>query len=248
MKIKILGTRGEIDESLPQYSKHSGILIDQKILFDLGEKEFLDYKPKWIFLTHLHPDHAYFVRWGQEESPATKAQIYAPELPKSEKIKAHIEVLDKSIKIDSYSIDSIPTHHSKNVKSHAYLIRKGKESVLYTGDLVWMDKKYLEPLNQIDLVITDGSFARQGGMVRKDKETQALYGHNGIPNLIDLFKHHTKNILFVHFGAWFYKDPKTSIQFLQNLGNEKGVHVIAGKDDLEINTAKVGKRNAEGER
>jgi glyoxylase-like metal-dependent hydrolase (beta-lactamase superfamily II) len=62
MNIKILGTRGEIKVSAPYHSRHSGVLIDNTLLLDCGEPEFLDYKPQAILITHLHPDHAFFVR------------------------------------------------------------------------------------------------------------------------------------------------------------------------------------------
>ncbi|MCE5318160.1 MAG: MBL fold metallo-hydrolase [Parachlamydia sp.] len=234
MKIAILGTRGEIKESLPRHEKHSGLLIDDQLLLDLGEKEFLETKPKWILLTHLHPDHAYFVRWKAEEMPPTAAPIYAPETPKHVLIQNAVQLLDQPIKLASYTITPIPTHHSKLVKSQAYLIQKGKVSLLYTGDLVWIDKQYLDPLRSISLVITDGSFLRKGGMVRKDKETQTLYGHNGIPNLIDLFKAHTSVILFVHFGSWFYKDTSSAQKKLEELGKQNGVQVLLGHDGMQL--------------
>ena len=62
MKITILGTRGEIEPTAPYHARHSGLLVDDTLMFDLGEQEFLAYKPSYIFITHLHPDHAYFVR------------------------------------------------------------------------------------------------------------------------------------------------------------------------------------------
>lgn len=78
MKIKILGTRGEIVSSSPYHSHHSGILIDDVLLFDCGESQFLNNKPQYIFITHLHPDHAFFVR-----HPSTRLDlempIFAPE-------------------------------------------------------------------------------------------------------------------------------------------------------------------------
>lgn len=231
MKIKILGTRGEIEESLPYHSKHSGVLIDEKLLLDLGEKEFLKYRPKWILLTHLHPDHAYFVRRKAEEIPPDQIPIYAPE---SFKKVPNMHILQKQIDLSSYSITPIPTHHSKLVKSQAYLIKKGKQSILYTGDLVWINKEYHDLFDQVDLVITEASFLRKGGMIRRDKETHEIFGHNGIPNLIDLFKKHTKHILFIHFGSWFYQDTKASKKKLIALGKEKGIRSIIGHDGLKL--------------
>lgn len=39
MNIKVLGTRGEIEESAPYHSHHSGVLIDDAILLDCGEQK-----------------------------------------------------------------------------------------------------------------------------------------------------------------------------------------------------------------
>jgi ribonuclease BN (tRNA processing enzyme) len=230
LKIKILGTRGEIPESAPYHSKHSGILIDQKLLIDLGEKSFLEYKPRWILISHFHPDHAYFVRKGHEEVPKTQAKIFAPE--KSKHVK--IEIFTGKRRLEDYEITSIPTHHSKNVKSQAYLIRKGSRSLLYTSDLVWIDKEYRSLYQGVDLVITEASFLRKNGMVRKDMETGMLYGHNGIPNLVRMFKDAAKTILFVHFGSWFYESVYQARQKIRNLGKEYGVHTLVGYDGMEL--------------
>lgn len=54
------------------------------------------------------------------------------------------------------------------------------------------------------LIITDGSFLRKGGRVVRDREAGQIYGHNGVPDLINLFRKFTKSILIVHFGSWFY--------------------------------------------
>jgi len=234
MKVKILGTRGEIEESLPKHSKHSGVLVDGKLLFDLGEKEFLKYHPKHIFITHLHPDHAYFVRWGKEEKPSVSIPIYCPELPEKKFLRDSVRVLTTEIELDSYKIICIPTHHSKKVKSQAYLIKSEQHSVLYTGDLIWINKEYQDLFNRVDVIITEGSFIRKGGMVRKDKETGQLYGHTGIPNLIDLFKSYTKKIVFMHFGAWFYKDIDAARKVIEALGKEKGIQTFAAYDGMEI--------------
>ena len=232
MKISILGTRGEISESLPYHSKHSGILIDDDLLIDLGEKSFLKYHPKWILITHFHPDHAYFMRHGKEEIPSTNASIFAPEAPPL--VQPIVTLIDKRMEVGPYSITPIPTHHSKHVKSQGYVIKKGDHSFLYTGDLVWINKKYHASIGQVDLVITEASFIRKGGMIKKDHETGQIFGHNGVPNLISLLKPFSKNILFVHFGSWFYEDTKKARKTLFKLGKEHNLHVIVGYDGLIV--------------
>jgi len=229
MRIKILGTRGEIELSRPKHSKHSGIFLDGKILFDIGEKSFLKQKPRYIFITHLHPDHAFFV--GRGENFLTKIPIYAPEKHKN---CPSIKIISKNIKVDSYQIAPLPTIHSKKVKSQAYLIKKGNKKILYTGDLIWMEKKYHKYLKNLDLVITEASFIKKGGMVRRDKKTGEIFGHNGVPDLIHLFKKFTKHIVFVHFGSWFYRDIKKAKKELERLGEENGIKVEVGYDGMEI--------------
>ncbi len=231
MKIKILGTRGEIEASAPYHSHHSGVLVDKKILFDLGEPEFLNHKPKVIFFTHLHPDHAYFIRSKYKE-PHSKAQFYAPEKYEN---GLPVKVFKKTKKINAYKITAIPTHHSKKVKSQAYLIEKNKQKILYTGDLIWINKKYHPKLKKLNLVITEASFFRKGGMIRRDKETGEIYGHNGVPDLINLFKRFTENIALMHYGSWFYEDMKKARKKIKNLAKDNDINIIIGYDGLKIN-------------
>lgn len=229
MNIKILGTKGEVELNLPRHRKQSGVLIDNALLLDLGDKRYLKYAPQWIVITHLHPDHAYFVRRGHEEDPATKASIFAPE-----KLKAGIQVLKRKRKLGPYTITPIPTHHSKYVKSQAYLIQKGKKSILYTGDLIWIDKKYHPLFENVDLVITEASFIREGGMIRKDPKTKKIYGHAGVPNLIRLFQPHTEKILLTHFGSWFLRNAKSGRKKLRALSQKYKVKIVVVHDGMSL--------------
>ena len=47
MKIKFLGTKGNIETNAPYHSKNSGILINN-ILFDVGEEEFMKHQPDYF--------------------------------------------------------------------------------------------------------------------------------------------------------------------------------------------------------
>lgn len=227
MKLILLGTRGEIEESAPYHSKRSGVLVDNKILLDCGQQQFLAYGPKAILITHLHPDHAYFVR--EHEAPETKAPIYAPE---DYDLYANMRITKKPFKIGDYRITPIPTIHSLKVKSNAYLIEHKDKRILYTGDMIWIEKKYQHLLKNLDLVITEASFMRIGGMVRR--KNNKIYGHTGVPNLIKIFKPHTSVMLFVHFGAWFYKDIKKARMEFKRLAQENALEIIVGYDGLVI--------------
>jgi glyoxylase-like metal-dependent hydrolase (beta-lactamase superfamily II) len=228
MLIRILGTRGEVEPTLPYHSRHSGVLVDNALLLDLGEREFLECQPKSVFITHLHPDHAFFVR--EKTAITIPVPVYAPRGDDSRTTTA----LSEPIQIERYRITPIPTHHSKLVSSQAYLVDDGHARLLYTGDMVWINKEYHYLFRQLALVITDGSYLRRGGMIRRDKDTGQIYGHAGIPNLIRMFTEYTRDILFVHFGAWFYESAQIARKRLEQLGHENAVKVIAGYDGMEL--------------
>jgi len=61
-----------------------------------------------------------------------------------------------------------------------------------------------------------------------------LYGHTGVPNLFNLFKKFTRNILFLHFGSWFYEDIDAAKKKLWQLGSEQGMSVQIGYDGMEV--------------
>ncbi len=120
------------------------------------------------------------------------------------------------------------------VQSQAYLVIKDGVSILYTGDLVWIDKEYHPLFDRVDLIVTEASFLEEGGRIQKDQGTGKLYGHNGIPNLIRLFRPHTNKILLTHFGNWFFQNIKASREKLSNLGKKYDVEILVGHDGLKL--------------
>lgn len=228
LNIKILGTRGEIKESTTYHSKKSGVLLDDCILIDCGEPQFIQYDPKYILITHLHPDHAYFVR--HHEKPDIDVPIFAPE----KYDLAKITVTSKEFMLDDYRITPIPTIHSIKVKSNAYLIEHKGKRIFFTGDIIWIEKKYHSLIGEIDLVITEASFAQKGGIIRRQEERGMVYGHNGVPDLIKLLKNFSATFLFIHFGAWFYKDINKSRHYFKTLAKENKIKIIIGYDGMEL--------------
>jgi len=229
MQIKILGTRGEVDHSVPYHSHHSGVLIDHALLIDLGEPEYLNLRPEAILITHLHPDHAYFVR-NKKEKPPEGIPIFAPE--KCENLD--IKILHKTKTIAGYTVHPIPTHHSLKVRSQAYRIAKNSRTILYTGDMIWINKKYHPLFERLDLVITEASYFRKGGLVRKDKKTGKIYGHAGIPDLVHLFKDYCGHIVLMHFGSWFYKDTGQARKQIKDLAKKNDITITTGYDNMKI--------------
>lgn len=218
MKIKILGTRANISTSAAIHTKHTGILIDDMIMFDVGERDFLLEKPGYIFITHLHPDHAFFQHPANGLVPAS-LPVYAPQ--NSNKAKT-IKVVDENIMlhINGYRIIPVPVIHSLKVKSLGYIIENNFKRIFFSGDVAWIDKKYRNKFGKFDLVITEGSFYRKGGMIRRDKKSKKIFGHNGIPDLVKMFKPYTQHIVIIHLGKWFMKDVQKGEEKIRQLGTE----------------------------
>jgi ribonuclease BN (tRNA processing enzyme) len=226
MQIKILGTRGEIQAAHPKHSMHSGILIDEKILLDVGERIFLKYAPQYIFITHLHADHAFFVTPGQKIT--TDIPVFAPE--KSERLK-RVNVISGPLEVAGYRVTPIPVAHSIKVKSVAYLVEKDDTRIFYTGDIISIKAKYFKMLRKLDAVIIEASFLRKGGLIRKNKQGE-IFGHAGVPDLVNLFEKFTERIILTHFGTWFLKDTSS--------GNRK--IKLLETNNLKLNIATDGAR------
>lgn len=198
-------------------------------MLDIGEREYLDHRPKAILITHLHPDHAFFVR-NSKDGLSSEVPIFAPE--KSEDVK--VEILDKKKTIAGYAVHPIPTHHSIKVNSQAYLIAKDPFKILYTGDMIWINKDYHHLFEGLDLVITEGSYLRKGGLVRRDNKTGKIYGHAGIPDLVHLFKEFCDHIVLTHFGSWFYKDAGQARKKIKEIAKQNGLTITPGYDNMKI--------------
>ena len=226
MIIRILGTKGEIQAQAPKHRKHSGVLIDRKILIDVGEFEFLKYKPELILITHFHPDHAFFAKRG--EIGKINIPIYGPEhLNQTNQIK----IATGRLKWNGHIITPIPTIHSVKVKSQGYIIEKNRKRIFYSGDLITIEKQFFYLLRKLDLVITEGSFFRKGGLVRRS-ESGKLYGHEGIPNLVFFFRPFTQRIVFTHFGTWFMKNVAAAREKIKLL-EDRGLTLEIADDGIE---------------
>ncbi|MGZ3788093.1 MAG: MBL fold metallo-hydrolase [Bacteriovorax sp.] len=211
LSIVTLGTKGNIKERRPFYSNHSGVLIGSSILLDLGEKKFLKQSPKAIFITHFHPDHACFML--QETGPI-ECPIFGP----SSFLSPHVRALHRPIKIDAFKITPIPTVHSFKIPSQGYLVEGKGKRLFYTGDIISIEKKHLAKLKRVDVVITEASSFRRGGTIWKFGPN--ISGHNGVRELLELFRPFTNRIIFMHFGPWFVEDVREGKKKIIDLSDE----------------------------
>ncbi|GAB2774404.1 MBL fold metallo-hydrolase [Salinimicrobium soli] len=225
MKLKILGTRGKVEPSAPHHKNYSGILIDDKILVDIGEKQYLENNPKAIVFTHFHPDHAFFVFDNEKFTP--EIPLFGPE--KNELIP-DLKVISGKFEVGTYSFTPVPVIHALSLKSCGYLIEKNGKKIFITGDVAWIEKANFSDFPKIDLVITEASFVEKGGRI--NRKGNRIFGHTGIPNLINLLKPVTDKIVFTHYGNWFFEDISEAKKKIKALSGE--IELICAHDGMEL--------------
>lgn len=225
MRIEILGTRGHIEASAPGHERHSGVLMDD-VLFDLGEREYLDRSPRAVFITHFHEDHAFFVN----DEAEIDVPLYAPERLAGQRIR----VVRSTVEIGDMRVTPVPTNHSEKVRSCGYMVEKDLQRVLYTGDLFSVQARYRDRLADLDLAIVEGSFMRHGGLVRRDPETGRSHGHTGIPDLVRFFAPIARRIVVTHLGSWFFRDIPAAVKQIESLDPDGRITVAEDGTVIEL--------------
>lgn len=213
-----------MEHTAPGHLYHSGVLVND-VLFDVGERHFLDRRPRAIFLTHLHADHAFFT---EEDAPPLPVPTYAPQAWREH---PEIKVLRGTREVGGLTVTAVPTNHSVSFRSCGYLVEDGMARMLYTGDLISVQRRYRDRLPELDLVVTDGAFIRRGGLVRRDEEGRA-HGHTGIPDLVRYFSPLARRIVFTHFGSWFFRDVEGAVRDIGSLSGQAKVE--AAHDGMVI--------------
>jgi glyoxylase-like metal-dependent hydrolase (beta-lactamase superfamily II) len=226
MKIKILGTRGKIEPKSEGHIRHTGFLLDEKLLIDVGEKEYMNYRPAAVVFTHFHPDHAFFV--PEQEKFTPKIPLFGPE---AHELIPELKVISGKFEVAGYSFTPVPVIHALKLKSLGYIIEKEEKRLFITGDVAWIEKANLTEIPPLDLVITEASFINKGGRINRKKDR--IFGHTGVPDLIRLLSPHTKKIAFCHYGEWFFENPiEESKQQIKAL--EEEVELIPAHDGMEL--------------
>lgn len=225
LHVHVLGTRGRIRSSARRYARHAGVLVDGGILLDVGDPAYLRHRPDAIFISHLHPDHAAF----PAGRGAPDADVYVPQAART---LPWARVMAGPVDVAGCRVVPVPTVHSHVVRSLGFVVEKGGRRLFYSSDLVTILPRYRARLGWLDLVITDGSFMRRGGLVRTDPASGRRFGHAGIPELVELFGAFTERIVVAHFGSWFYRDVPAARRKIAALGD--GVRVSAAFDGMTI--------------
>ena len=237
MKLKFLGTRGEIDIRNRLHRMHSSLEVSYKghaVMIDCG----LDWQPRIdrmhpdaIVLTHAHPDHA----WGLKNG--APCRVYATE--QTWRILNRFPVLDRTtveprraFQIDGITLQAFPVEHSIRAPAVGYRIEAGASSIFYVPDLVFIYDAH-EALSGIRLYIGDGATLRRP-IIRK--RAGSLVGHSPIRTQLAWCRQQgVGKALFTHCGSEIVRaDSRQIAQAVRDLGLEQDVDSRIAVDGMEV--------------
>ena len=203
MKLKFLGTKGEIEEFTDKHQYNASLLLEYggtRLLIDYGKLRkytLQELKPDYILITHAHPDpYAWLYEDINTDIPVYLTQEtydygkYRPANPRI--IKPGDEFDNGPFHWTDYRV-----MHSIRCPAVGFKMWVSGKSLVYNPDLVDIIEKE-KILTGADYYIGDGS-AVQANLVRRKDDI--LFGHARMSTQINWCKKFgISNIIFTHLG------------------------------------------------
>ena len=181
MKLKFLGTRGEIENRTRRHQMHTSLMVSYgraNVMIDCGLDwlgKFERRHPSAIVLTHAHPDHA----WGLKRS--APCPVYAPQ--KTWEELRHCPVKDRHVidertptKICGIKFEAFPVEHSILSPAVGYRVSAGRACIFYVPDLIFIHDR-AAALKNVQAYIGDGATVTTSFIRRRGKR---LIGHSPV--------------------------------------------------------------------
>ncbi|OGB74510.1 hypothetical protein A2V68_02765 [candidate division Kazan bacterium RBG_13_50_9] len=233
MKLKFLGTRGYIEEKAKQHRMHSSLLVDGKVLFDFGKTwkgKLTQIKPKVIFITHAHPDHAgglsNDIKVPVYAAGAAFEQLKKFKLPDLRRVR-----FNQIIKIGRLKVVPYGVVHSILAPAAGYRVNDGKAVFIYNPDIISIRQKN-EILKKADLYIGDGATIKRPLVRRRGDK---LFGHAAIFTQVNWCKTFgIRRAIFTHFGKEAVETDERSLKKRLREFGGSSVEVSAAYDGMEV--------------
>lgn len=237
MKLRFLGTRGEIEKRTPRHRMHSSLLVSHRgarVMIDcgldwLGKLKRVD--PSAIVLTHAHPDHA----WGLKRG--APCPVYALEKTWQELQHYPIEVrrLIKertATKICGITFEAFTVEHSILSPAVGYRVSAGRACIFYAPDLIFIHERSAA-LKGVQIYIGDGATVTRSFIRKRGK---ALIGHSPVRvQLTWCEKEGVSRAIITHCGSEIVTgdEPKLAAK-IRAIADERGIQVRIAYDGMKL--------------
>jgi phosphoribosyl 1,2-cyclic phosphodiesterase len=237
VRLRFLGTRGEIEARTRRHWRHSSLLVAyrrREVMVDCG----LDWlnrlprlRPAAIVLTHAHPDHAAGLRAG------APCRVYAPAetwgaIDRYPVADREIVEPRRPLTVLGIEFEAFPVEHSLRAPAVGYRVTAGRAVIFYAPDLVSIGDEQ-EALSGLDVYVGDGAAVRRS-IVRR-REGRAI-GHASIRTQLEWCgSAGVRRAVFTHCGSEIVKgDTRTVAASVAALGSAYGIEALIADDGLEL--------------
>ena len=245
LKLKFLGTRGEIEVRSRRHQRHSALLIEHnnaRIMIDCGA-DWLGrlgaVTPTAIVLTHAHLDHAGGLAEG------APCPVYATGQTQSLLMRFPIRdrriiPLMQTVKIGRVNFKAYRVEHSIRAPAVGYRVSVKAASFFYLPDVAKLPNP-AAALRSVDVYIGDGATVRRS-MVRVKDGT--LIGHAAITTQLEwCATAQLHQAIFTHCGSAIVRaNARFFALIVRNLGREHDVDARIASDGDRLLFAKTDQR------
>ena len=237
MRLRFLGTRGEIEARTRRHWRHSSLLIGygrREVMIDCG-LDWLDrlarLRPAAVVVTHAHPDHAAGLRDGAPCPVYAPTETWSAIQPYPIADRRIVEPR-RPLAVFAIEFEAFPVEHSLRAPAVGYRIMAGRAALFYAPDLVSIVEEK-EALWGLDLYVGDGAAVRRSIVRRRDGRT---IGHASIRAQLEwCASAGLRRAVFTHCGSEIVKgDARSIATSVRALGSEHGIEARIAHDGLEL--------------
>jgi phosphoribosyl 1,2-cyclic phosphodiesterase len=237
MKLRFLGTRGEIEQRTRRHCMHTSLMVSHRggaVMIDCGLDwlgKFERLRPSAIVLTHAHPDHA----WGLKRG--APCPVYAPQKTWQElqhyPIKDHLVIDERTpTKICGITFEAFPVEHSILSPAVGYRVSAGRSRIFYAPDLIFIHDRQ-DALKGVQIYIGDGATVTRSFIRRRGK---TLIRHSPVrTQLTWCEKEGVPKAIITHCGSEIVTGDEHKLSAkLRAMAAERGVEVRLAYDGMKL--------------
>lgn len=241
MKLRFLGTRGNIDAESDRHRMHTALRVSYRgraVTVDCGAswRGRLDaLRPRALVVTHAHPDHVDALRdgapcpvWATEE-----AWERVGTFPIADEHRRTV-VPREPFEVRGIGFEAFPVEHSLRAPAVGYRITAGRVTIFYAPDVVYIPERS-EALAGCRVFVGDGA-TLDGNLVRR--KGNRIFGHAPVrTQLTWCRKEGVPEMIVTHCGSQIVRgemdDPDGLREKLAGYAEERGVRAVIATDGME---------------